>query len=143
MRLKGKTAIIIGAAQGFGLGIAETYLREGARVCGRPVFVIALLLAIKSQDASAQSAYHAVGIGNRSCAFWVSDPGRENEGVAYLYGVWTALNMVNPRNRFVGSKTDNEGKIAAVKQVCLGKPSMAFVDAVAEAYTSIETKMEQ
>jgi 3-oxoacyl-[acyl-carrier protein] reductase len=33
MRLKGKTAIVTGAAQGFGLGIAETYLREGARVC--------------------------------------------------------------------------------------------------------------
>jgi 3-oxoacyl-[acyl-carrier protein] reductase len=33
MRLKGKTAIITGAAQGFGYGIAEVYLREGARVC--------------------------------------------------------------------------------------------------------------
>jgi 3-oxoacyl-[acyl-carrier protein] reductase len=33
MRLKGKTAIVTGAGQGFGLGIAETYLREGARVC--------------------------------------------------------------------------------------------------------------
>ncbi|MGL4239480.1 MAG: SDR family NAD(P)-dependent oxidoreductase, partial [Beijerinckiaceae bacterium] len=33
MRLKGKTAIVTGAAQGFGLGIAETYVREGARVC--------------------------------------------------------------------------------------------------------------
>ena len=33
MRLKGKTAVVTGAAQGFGLGIAETYLREGARVC--------------------------------------------------------------------------------------------------------------
>jgi 3-oxoacyl-[acyl-carrier protein] reductase len=33
MRLKGKTAIITGAAQGFGYGIAETYLREGASVC--------------------------------------------------------------------------------------------------------------
>jgi 3-oxoacyl-[acyl-carrier protein] reductase len=33
MRLKGRTAIVTGAAQGFGLGIAETYLREGARVC--------------------------------------------------------------------------------------------------------------
>jgi 3-oxoacyl-[acyl-carrier protein] reductase len=33
MRLKGKTAIVTGAAQGFGLGIAETYLREGAKVC--------------------------------------------------------------------------------------------------------------
>ncbi len=33
MRLKGKTAIVTGAAQGFGYGIAETYVREGARVC--------------------------------------------------------------------------------------------------------------
>jgi 3-oxoacyl-[acyl-carrier protein] reductase len=33
MKLKGKTAIITGAAQGFGYGIAEAYLREGARVC--------------------------------------------------------------------------------------------------------------
>jgi 3-oxoacyl-[acyl-carrier protein] reductase len=33
MRLKGKTAIVTGAAQGFGYAIAETYLREGARVC--------------------------------------------------------------------------------------------------------------
>jgi 3-oxoacyl-[acyl-carrier protein] reductase len=33
MRLKGRTAIVTGAAQGFGYGIAETFVREGARVC--------------------------------------------------------------------------------------------------------------
>jgi len=32
MRLADKTALVTGAAQGFGLGIAETFAREGARV---------------------------------------------------------------------------------------------------------------
>jgi 3-oxoacyl-[acyl-carrier protein] reductase len=32
MRLRNKTALVTGAAQGFGLGIAETFAREGARV---------------------------------------------------------------------------------------------------------------
>ncbi len=32
MRLNGKTALITGAGQGFGFGIAETFVQEGARV---------------------------------------------------------------------------------------------------------------
>ena len=32
MRLNGKAALVTGAGQGFGFGIAEAFVREGARV---------------------------------------------------------------------------------------------------------------
>ena len=42
MRLKGKTALVTGAAQGFGFGIAETFVREGARVAAIDISPAAL-----------------------------------------------------------------------------------------------------
>jgi 3-oxoacyl-[acyl-carrier protein] reductase len=53
MRLADKTAIVTGAAQGFGFGIAERFAREGARV---------VLLDIN--DDKAREAAHAVGHGS-------------------------------------------------------------------------------
>ena len=56
MRLKGKTAIVTGAAQGFGLAIAETFAREGARVA--------------CLDIQAEAADRAAkGIGHGAAAF--------------------------------------------------------------------------
>ena len=50
MRLKGKTALITGAAQGFGLGIAGTFVREGARVA-----------VLDLNGDKAREAAHAIG----------------------------------------------------------------------------------
>ncbi|KQU51679.1 3-ketoacyl-ACP reductase [Bosea sp. Leaf344] len=52
MRLAGKTALITGAAQGFGYGIAETFLREGAKVA---------LLDLNAEKA--EEAAHTLGGG--------------------------------------------------------------------------------
>lgn len=51
MRLAGKTAIVTGAASGFGLGIAELFLAEGANV----VFADVNGAAAKAQAARAES----------------------------------------------------------------------------------------
>ncbi|WP_342361011.1 glucose 1-dehydrogenase [Terrarubrum flagellatum] len=57
MRLKGKSAIVTGAAQGFGLGIAETFAREGARVA-----VMDLQLE-KAKEAAAKIGPSAIALG--------------------------------------------------------------------------------
>ena len=56
MRLQDKTAIVTGAAQGFGLAIAETFAREGARVA-----------CLDIQAEAAEKA--AQGIGRGAVAF--------------------------------------------------------------------------
>jgi 3-oxoacyl-[acyl-carrier protein] reductase len=57
MRLKGKAAIVTGAAQGFGLGIAETFAREGARVA------LMDYQLDKAKDAAAKIGNGAIALG--------------------------------------------------------------------------------
>ena len=56
MRLANKTALITGAAQGFGLGIAETFAREGARVA-------VLDIQETAADAAAKGIEGAIALG--------------------------------------------------------------------------------
>ncbi len=56
MRLHNKTALVTGAAQGFGLGIAETFAREGARVA-------VLDINAEAAEAAAQTIEGAIALG--------------------------------------------------------------------------------
>ncbi len=54
MRLEGKRAIVTGGASGFGLGIVETFLREGARVLIADINGDAAIEAARSLDPGAR-----------------------------------------------------------------------------------------
>lgn len=71
MRLEGKRCVVTGAAQGFGLGIAERFAAEGAQVA---------LMDIQKDKAEAAAA----GIGGKAFALScdVSDPASVKEAVA-------------------------------------------------------------
>ena len=120
------------------LGQAAIVRRLRARMIVPAITSVLGVVAI--WPASAQQAYRVIGIGDMSCAYWRSDPRREIEGVAYAYGLWTGLNMVNPKNRYVGASTDPEGIIGEIKKACASSPSSAFVDVIADVYVSLGRK---
>lgn len=71
MRLQGKTAFVTGAAQGFGLAIARTFAREGARVA-----------VVDWNEAGAREAARAIGGGALALACDVSDAASVNAASA-------------------------------------------------------------
>ena len=83
MRLKGKTALITGAAQGFGFGIAETFVKEGARVA-----------VLDLNGDKAQEAAKAIGGGAFAVTCDVAKAASVNEAVAGIIAAFGRLDIV-------------------------------------------------
>jgi len=78
MRLKDKTAIVTGGASGFGKGIVEAFLREGARVMIADINATAAaeLAAAHGQSACAQT----VDVGDRASVLAMANAAQETFG---------------------------------------------------------------
>ncbi|MDP3407797.1 glucose 1-dehydrogenase [Bosea sp. (in: a-proteobacteria)] len=83
MRLNGKTALITGAAQGFGFGIAETFVREGARVA-----------VLDLNGEKAKEAAGAIGGGAFAVTCDVAKAASVNEAVAGIIAAFGRLDIV-------------------------------------------------
>ena len=83
MRLANKTALVTGAAQGFGLGIAETFQREGARVA-----------LLDLQEDAARAAAERIGGGALALACDVANAADVNRAVAETIRAFGQLDIV-------------------------------------------------
>ena len=100
-----------------------------------------LSLALRA-DSEAQvvdtGAVLVVGIGNRSCADWLSNHVNENFDASWIAGYWTGANAVNPDDHKVGHTVDAEGFIGEVKNYCKRNPSELLAAATAYAYGGLQ-----
>ena len=82
-RLEGKVALITGAGSGFGLGIAETFAREGARVA-----------IIDINEAAAKSAAERIGSSAIGLAADVSKAADVNAAVEQTVAAFGKIDIV-------------------------------------------------
>ena len=78
------------------------------------------------------------GVGNSSCATWLSTPIKEYEGKAWIYGAWSGMNFKNQSNHVVGDSTDAEGIVGEVKAMCFKEPSLPLRSATYQTYVRLE-----
>jgi hypothetical protein len=85
-----------------------------------------------------RGAVLVVGIGNRSCADWLSNYVNENFDASWIAGYWTGANAVNPDDHKVGHTVDAEGFLGEVKKYCKNNPSELLAAATAVAYGTLQ-----
>lgn len=100
------------------------------------IAILGLGLATRAEAENA--GVYFFGIGAQSCATWLSKSAYQAEGEIWIFGAWSALNVTNASNKYVGSTTDGAGIAAAVMKTCKDDPSIRLVDATVRVYREFQ-----
>ena len=93
----------------------------------RPAFTLITLVLLTAQSKADTTNLLTFGIGQSSCAKWLSTPALEIEGNDWILGFWTGVNVgtffAGGGRGNIGHSTDAFGIIGEVKKLCLNSPS--------------------
>ncbi len=79
------------------------------------------------------------GLGNSSCATWLSSKQLEGEGFIWIMGAWSGMNFRNAA-KDVGHSTDARGLTAAVRKFCEQDPAMKLASAIDAVYLDFQKR---
>jgi hypothetical protein len=105
---------------------------------GLLLFLIAAAIPAPSKAVGlASHATWGAGIGLESCGHWLSSEQTIVEGVVWIEGYWTGINLMNRTDGLVGRTADVSGVVGKVREVCVAAPSLPLEEAASEAYVAL------
>ena len=106
----------------------------------RPLALGVTLAGLICSPALGKEFWFPASAGGTSCATWLSHKDQEIAGGQWVLGLWTGLNVNNPRNGMVGRSTDGAGIVAEVKLACQQAPSETLIATTLKTYHRLETE---
>ncbi|MEO9168388.1 MAG: hypothetical protein ABI230_08295 [Aestuariivirga sp.] len=92
----------------------------------RSVLTLIILVLLGPQCKAETLNIYMVGMGQGSCAKWLSTPALEIQGNDWILGFWTGSNLGTSSSGgsgITGHTTDAYGIIGEVKKRCINSPS--------------------
>jgi hypothetical protein len=145
------TRMQIRLGEGLRTLIERADIRRGRRINrrglsgGKPMLKRLLFTLVLSTNAPAMGRAEDIsvdlaGIGNKTCAHWLSSPDHKSEGAVWIYGFWSGLNYVAAASEQDQSRATSTEMIAAVETACKRQPSRVLASAAWSAYIARNKK---
>jgi hypothetical protein len=85
-------------------------------------------------DPAEKLSVDVVGVGSKTCGYWLSSPSHRVEGAVWIYGFWSGLNYVAAASEQQQFKAGSADILDAVEKACRRLPSQILASAVWSVY---------